>query len=137
LNGQLVVGFASIWVMADEAHITNIAVRKDYQRQGIGELLIISIINLAAELNADIVTLEVRVSNLPAQGLYNKYGFMEVGLRHGYYTDNHEDAMLMSTSSISSTPFRAQLQQLKQAHARKYGARIKSPDSMPAGKPTA
>ena len=124
-SSQFVIGFASIWVMADEAHITNIAVRKDYQRQGIGELLLISIINLAAELKATIVTLEVRVSNLPAQRLYHKYGFAQVGLRHGYYTDNREDALLMSTGDIASTPFQAQLQKLKRAHARKYGGEVK------------
>lgn len=131
-SGQFVIGFASLWVMADEAHITNIAVRNGYQRQGIGELLLISIMDLAAEVKANIATLEVRVSNLPAQRLYNKYGFVEVGLRHGYYTDNREDALLMSTGSITSAPFQAQLQQLKRAHARKYGERIKSPGGMSA-----
>ncbi len=124
-SGQFVIGFASIWVMADEAHITNIAVRSSYQRQGIGELLLISIINLAAELKTNIVTLEVRVSNLPAQKLYHKYGFVQVGLRHGYYTDNREDALLMSTGDIASAPFQAQLQKLKYAHARKYGGKVK------------
>jgi ribosomal-protein-alanine N-acetyltransferase len=124
-SSQFVTGFASIWVMADEAHITNIAVRREHQRQGIGELLLISIINLAAELKANIVTLEVRVSNLPAQHLYQKYGFVEVGLRHGYYTDNREDALLMSTGDIASAPFQAQLQKLQRAHARKYGGEVK------------
>lgn len=124
-SGQFIIGFASIWVMADEAHITNIAVRKDYQRQGIGELLLISIINLAAELKADIVTLEVRVSNLPAQRLYHKYGFVQVGLRRGYYTDNREDALLMSIENITAAPFQAQLQKLKSAHAQKYGGEVK------------
>jgi len=131
-SGQPIIGFASMWVMADEAHITNIAVRRDYQRQGIGELLLISVLDLAAELKANIVTLEVRVSNLPAQRLYNKYGFVDVGLRHGYYTDNREDALLMSTGSITSALFRAQLQQLKRAHARKYGEIVKSPSNIAA-----
>ena len=125
-GGQFIIGFASIWVMADESHITNIAVRKGYQRQGIGELLLISIINLSAELKADIITLEVRVSNLPAQRLYQKYGFVQVGLRHGYYTDNREDALLMSTGNITSASFQTQFQQLKRAYARKYGEPVKS-----------
>jgi ribosomal-protein-alanine N-acetyltransferase len=123
-NGQYIIGFASIWVMADEVHITNIAVRKDYQRQGIGELLLISIMSLGAELKADIVTLEVRVSNLPAQRLYHKYGFAQVGLRHGYYTDNREDALLMSTGNITSAPFQAQFRKLKRAYAQKYGEEV-------------
>ena len=122
-----IIGFTSMWVMADEAHITNIAVRQSHQRQGIGELLLMSIIDLAIELKASIVTLEVRVSNLTAQSLYQKYGFAQVGLRHNYYTDNREDALLMSTESIASVPFQAHLQQMKRDHAQKYGKKIKSP----------
>ena len=130
-SGHCIIGFASMWVMADEARITNIAVRQSYQRQGIGELLLISIIDLAIELKASIATLEVRVSNLLAQSLYHKYGFTQVGLRRNYYTDNREDALLMSTESITSAPFQAHFQQLKRDHAQKYGERIKSPtDSM-------
>ena len=126
LDDQNIIGFASMWVMADEAHITNIAVRQNCRRRGVGELLFISVIDLAAELDADIVTLEVRVSNLLAQSLYNKYGLVEVGLRRGYYTDNREDALLMSTSSITSASFQAQFQQLKDAHTQKYGEGFKS-----------
>jgi ribosomal-protein-alanine N-acetyltransferase len=120
-----IIGFASMWVMADEAHITNIAVRRSYQRQGIGEMLLMSIIDLAAQLKANIVTLEVRVSNFTAQNLYRKYGFEQVGLRCGYYTDNREDALLMSTGNITSAPFQAQLQQLKRNHGLKYGQSFK------------
>ena len=72
---QYVTGFAGFWIMAGEAHITSIAVREFRRRQGIGELLLISMINLAAELNTRIITLEVRASNTIAQGLYYKYGF--------------------------------------------------------------
>mgnify|MGYP001149277821 CR=1 FL=1 len=102
---EYIVGFAGIWIVADEAHLTNIAVRKLYRRQGIGELLLISIIGLATELNARFVTLEVRASNIAAQGLYHKYGFTQVGVRRGYYTDNYEDGLLMSTGDITSAPF--------------------------------
>lgn len=121
---QYVVGFASIWVMADEAHLTNIAVRKQYQRQGIGEQLLISIIDLAAELKADFITLEVRISNTAAQSLYSKYGFTQVSVRRGYYTNNREDALLMSTESITSAPFQARFQRLKQAHVKNTGETI-------------
>lgn len=118
---QYIVGFAGIWVMADESHITNIAVRKSYQRRGIGELMLIAIVDLSAELKANIITLEVRVSNAVAQNLYYKYGFTQTGLRRGYYTDNREDAMLMSTEDITSASFQARFQQLKQAHSRRWG----------------
>jgi len=118
---QYIAGFAGFWIMAGEAHITNIAVRERYHRQGIGELLLISMIDLATELNARLVTLEVRASNTVAQSLYYKGGFTQVGLRRSYYTDNKEDAVLMSTEDITSAPFQARLQQLKQAHSRKWG----------------
>ncbi|MCD6299635.1 MAG: ribosomal protein S18-alanine N-acetyltransferase [Dehalococcoidales bacterium] len=120
-SNEYIVGFAGIWIMADEAHIINIAVREDHRRQGIGELLLISIIDLATELNASIVTLEVRTSNTAAQSLYHKYGFSQVGIRRGYYTDNREDAILMSTEKIASTPFQIQLNRLKQAHSKRWG----------------
>ncbi|MFC1954985.1 ribosomal protein S18-alanine N-acetyltransferase [Chloroflexota bacterium] len=118
---QYIVGFAGIWVMADEAHITNIAVRKSYQRRGLGELLLISLSDLAKELKADIITLEVRASNVAAQNLYYKYAFTEVGTRYGYYNDNREDGLIMSTESIASASFQAQLNQLKQTHRKKWG----------------
>jgi len=120
-NRHYVIGFAGIWILADEAHITNIAVRNLYQRQGIGELLLITTIDLSAELNARFLTLEVRASNLPAQRLYEKYGFVQVGLRRAYYTDNREDAVLMSTESVNSASFQAQFQRLRQVYCRRYG----------------
>ena len=118
---QHVIGFAGFWIIAGEAHITNIAVRELYRRQGIGELLLISIIELATELNAQLITLEVRASNAAAQSLYSKYDFTQVGLRRGYYSDDREDATLMSAENITSASFQAHLQQLKQAHFRKWG----------------
>jgi ribosomal-protein-alanine N-acetyltransferase len=121
LGKQYIVGFAGFWIIAGEAHITNIAVRELYRRQGIGELLLISIIDLAIELNAQLITLEVRASNTAAQSLYYKYGFIQVGLRRGYYADNKEDGTLMSVENITSASFQAHLQQLKQAHSRKWG----------------
>jgi len=121
---QYIVGFAGIWVLSDEAHIPNIAVRQQYQRRGIGELLLISIIDLAKELKASIMTLEVRASNLAAQNLYSKYGFTQVGIRRGYYLDNREDGVLMSTESITSAPFQARLQQLREARTRKWGSQL-------------
>jgi ribosomal-protein-alanine N-acetyltransferase len=118
---QYIAGFTGLWIMADEAHITNIAVRESYQRQGLGELLLISAIDLAVGLKTNIMTLEVRASNTIAQALYRKYGFNEVGLRHNYYADDKEDAKLMSTEDINSASFQSHLQRLKQAHSRKLG----------------
>ena len=118
---EYVTGFVGMWVIADEAHITNIAVRESHRRQGIGESLLISGINMAKDLSASMVTLEVRISNTEAQNLYYKYGFAQTGLRRGYYTDNKEDAAIMTVNNIHSAPFQAHLQQLKQAHFEKWG----------------
>lgn len=119
--GEYIMGFAGLWMMADEAHITNIAVREIHRRQGIGERLLIAIIDLATELNARILTLEVRTSNAAAQHLYSKYGFARVGLRRGYYTDNKEDALLMTTEAIATAPFQSRLEQLKKDYSQKWG----------------
>jgi ribosomal-protein-alanine N-acetyltransferase len=120
LAKEHIVGLAGFWIMAGEAHITSIAVRLAYQRRGIGEQLFIFLIDLAQKLNARILTLEVRASNVAAQNLYSKYGFAGVGLRRGYYSDNREDAILMSTEEITSASFQARFQKLKQAHSRKW-----------------
>jgi len=119
-----VYGFTGLWLMAGEAHITNIAVREKHRRQGIGELLLISLIDLAIELGAHLVTLEVRASNTDAQNLYAKYGFVEVGLRRAYYTDNREDGVLMTIEDVTSAPVQANLRRLKQAHARRWEAPV-------------
>ena len=118
---QYIKGFAGFWIMADEAHLTNIAVREIHRHQGIGELLLISVIDLAAELNGRVITLEVRASNTDAQNLYYKYGFTRAGLRHGYYMDNKEDAVLMSLENITSASFQVKLNRLKQAHSKRWG----------------
>ena len=118
---QYIIGFAGLWNIAEEAHVINIAVRELYRHQGIGELLLIAIIDKASELKADIITLEVRASNIAARRLYSKYGFTRVGLRRGYYTDTGEDGVLMSTENIISASFQTRFQQLKKAHSRKWG----------------
>lgn len=121
MGREYIFGFAGLWIMAGEAHITNIAVRERHRRQGVGELLLISLINLSTELDVHLVTLEVRASNTPAQDLYSKYGFAKVGVRRAYYTDNREDGVLMSIEDITSIPVQANLQRLKQAHFERWG----------------
>ena len=115
-----VIGVAGFWVMVDEAHITTIATRNDYRRQGIGERLLISTIEMAMQLSAKVVTLEVRLSNEEAQALYQKYGFRKVGVRRGYYSDNGEDALLMTTHTMSSALFQSRFQRLKQSHQERW-----------------
>jgi ribosomal-protein-alanine N-acetyltransferase len=119
LPRQYLAGFSGIWMMADEAHITNIAVRQAYRGKGVGGLLLIATVDLARELKATFLTLEVRASNLIAQKLYSRYGFTPTGQRRGYYLDNREDAIIMSTESIASPAFQAQLRQLRESLAGK------------------
>jgi ribosomal-protein-alanine N-acetyltransferase len=114
-----IAGFSGIWMMVDEAHVTNIAVRREYQGKGIGGLLLIATIDLARELKASLLTLEVRASNIVAQKLYSRYGFKQTGLRRGYYLDNREDAIIMSTDGIASPAFQAQLRQLRDSLSEK------------------
>ena len=115
------LGYAGMWVMADEAHVMSIASRQENRRQGIGEALLIGLIELAQKHMANVVTLEVRQSNKGAQSLYAKYGLREKGIRKGYYLDNREDAIIMTTDYIRSQEYRDRLRRLKEAHARQYG----------------
>ncbi len=113
-----------MWMLYDEAHITTVAVREAYRRRGIGELLLIKAIEQAQGLGAGLMTLEVRVSNLAAQALYEKCGFRQLGVRRGYYSDNHEDGIIMTTDPFTSTPFQVLFQHLKEDHARRWGVRL-------------
>ena len=89
------VGYVGIWKIMDEAHMTNLAVRPDFQRLGIAKKLIRQIKQQALEMGAGSMTLEVRESNIVAQKLYNAAGFSTVGRRKRYYSDNNEDALIM------------------------------------------
>ena len=119
---EYIVGFAGLWAMLNEVHIIAIAVRNDYRQMGIGEGLLISTIEMANQLDANVITLEVRVSNKIAQALYKKYGFQIVGTHSKYYSNNDEDATLMSTDDITSAPFQSCFRQLKDAHKQKCAA---------------
>lgn len=117
---EQIIAIAGFWIMIDEAHITTLATRNAYRRRGIGEMLLIQIIEMAVHLNANVVTLEARISNKEAQALYEKYGFQKVGVRRAYYTDNGEDAVIMTTDSLTSGDFQSHFQHLKQAHQRRW-----------------
>ncbi len=93
--GQLVIGYIGVWSIADEGHITNVAVHPQYRRQGVGRLLMTAMTELVRLKNGRRLTLEVRVSNHVAQHLYESLGFVGVGIRPGYYQDDHEDALIM------------------------------------------
>ncbi|MDD4874566.1 MAG: ribosomal protein S18-alanine N-acetyltransferase [Dehalococcoidales bacterium] len=116
-----IIGVGGLWILVGEAHIVNIAVQPEYRRQGIGELLLISLIELALEFNCSLITLEVRASNNIAQNLYLKYGFTVRGFRRGYYTDNREDATVMTVDSINKALFSELYIRLKKEYYIKNG----------------
>lgn len=93
--GGEVAGYGGMWVLLDEAHVTNIAVRHDFRGLKLGERLLHEIKKTARFFGAKRMTLEVRVSNDRAQNLYRKLGFYQAGVRKQYYTDNQEDALVM------------------------------------------
>lgn len=114
-QGGAVVGYAGVWLMVDEAHITTFAVHPDWRRQGVGRRLMHALLLVATEMRATRMTLEVRVSNLAAQALYQGHGFEIAGRRERYYTDDGEDAYIMSTAHLASPAMRPALEAARAA----------------------
>lgn len=123
-GSQFIVGYAILRFRGECGHLISIAVRKSCQGQGIGELLLISVIETAAACGMQFLTLEVRVSNLAAQQLYRKYSFFDVRRYRGYYTDNGEDALIMYTDSLTSASYQAKFQRLRRAYTAKRGENL-------------
>lgn len=109
--GLPIVGFAGFWLTFGEAHITTIAVKPELQRRHLGELLLQLLFDQAANRGADFLSLEVRESNMGAIRLYTKYGFRSKGIRHGYYTDDGEDALVMRSHRLVDQDFQSLLKQ--------------------------
>jgi len=93
--GAEVIGYAGMWVIGDEAHVSTIAVHSDRRRQGLGERLMLHLMSVARQYQAALMTLEVRETNLSAQALYRKLGFQAVTVRTRYYGDTGEDGLVM------------------------------------------
>jgi ribosomal-protein-alanine N-acetyltransferase len=102
LNEDVVVGYGGMWLILDEAHITNVAVRAGCRGQGIGQALMLEIIRYAVIRGVRSMTLEVRPSNDAARHLYQGLGFMDRGFRKRYYSDNNEDAIIMWKENLSA-----------------------------------
>ncbi|MNI61543.1 ribosomal-protein-alanine N-acetyltransferase [compost metagenome] len=90
-----IIGYAGMWAIVDEAHVTNIALLEAYRGRKWGDRLLEELMRTASFLGMKSITLEVRVSNEIAQNLYRKKGFRPAGTRKGYYSDNREDALIM------------------------------------------
>ncbi|HEY7271050.1 MAG TPA: ribosomal protein S18-alanine N-acetyltransferase [Dehalococcoidia bacterium] len=124
LTSDRIIGYVGMWLMVDQAHIVAIAVRERYRRQGLGELLLAQAIDLSLESQMDSVTLEVRRSNTSAQALYDKYRFLKVGVRARYYSDNHEDAIIMTTPPIQDEFYLDHLEALKARYQERWQREI-------------
>ncbi|MEH7098091.1 ribosomal protein S18-alanine N-acetyltransferase [Neobacillus vireti] len=94
-ENEKIVGYCGTWIVIDEAHVTNIAIRPEYRGKKLGEALLSKLISTTREMGARSMTLEVRVTNHVAQSLYRKFGFQNGGIRKNYYSDNQEDALIM------------------------------------------
>lgn len=94
------LAYGGYWILGDEAHIVTIASHPDFRGRRLGELMLLHLIGLAREAAVESITLEVRVGNAPARGLYAKWGFEQIGLRKRYYRDNGEDALLLSLFNV-------------------------------------
>ena len=129
-TSDTILGFVGIRLIVDEAHITGIAVSESHRGQSLGELLIVGSIDLALMEKSSVVTLEARISNNVAQSLYEKYGFQRMGVRKRYYSDNGEDAVIMTTRLIHSAEYQQIFNGLKEAlKERKGEIRIQLPVS--------
>jgi ribosomal-protein-alanine N-acetyltransferase len=132
-NPNPLVGYGGLWLMMDEAHITTLGVSPEYRGKGLGEFLLIGLIDVAMALGASWLTLEVRISNKTAQNLYEKYTFKVSGRRKGYYTDNNEDAYIMWSDEITKLSFREKYKELKADLLTKLATRTEL--AAPAGSP--
>jgi ribosomal-protein-alanine N-acetyltransferase len=112
-----IVGYAGLWKMADEAHVTTVGVRRSHQGRGYGMALMLALIDRAYALGARWMTLEVRASNYGAMALYEKLGFKVIGRRRGYYTDDGEDAVVMWSDSMLAPAFHERYQKLREHSA--------------------
>lgn len=115
LSENPIVGYAGLWIIGDEAHITTIGVLPEFRGRQLGELLLTTLIDHAIEHSAHWMTLEVRVSNTVAQALYRKYTFKDAGRRRRYYSDNGEDALVMWSDRIDASDFAGTFGQMKES----------------------
>jgi ribosomal-protein-alanine N-acetyltransferase len=103
--GPTVVGYSGTMLVGEDAHVTTIAVDPKWHRHQIGTRLLANIANDARTRGARHLTLEVRVSNEPAQAMYRKFGFHPAGIRKGYYVETNEDALIMWADDIDAPEY--------------------------------
>jgi ribosomal-protein-alanine N-acetyltransferase len=126
-----------MWLAFDEAHITTIGIDPGHRGRGLGELLLLCMVDIAIGRGAKWLTLEVRVSNVAAQTLYRKYGFSVRGSRKRYYSDNNEDALIMWSHALDDPEFHTTLEARRTALQRRLGSTIVAGDLVPFPESTA
>ena len=112
-SGEKVEGFAGMWVVMDEAHLTTLAVDPLFRNKRVGEKLLNELMAAAVNIGARRATLEVRESNGPARRLYAKYGFRDAAIRRNYYTDNQENAIVMWADDLRDPKYALKLYDMR------------------------
>jgi [ribosomal protein S18]-alanine N-acetyltransferase len=113
--GTELVGYAGLMLVAGDGHITNVGVDPEHRRQGIATRLMLELVRRSLEEGAEALTLEVRVSNVGAQELYRRFGFVPAGVRKNYYSDANEDALIMWATDIDTPDYRSRLLAIEQS----------------------
>jgi ribosomal-protein-alanine N-acetyltransferase len=103
-GGEAIIGFCAVWVIFDELHINNLAVLPEWRGRGLGAGLLAAVLDASQEEGARRATLEVRASNEAARTLYARFGFVQAGVRRGYYTNPPEDALILWLDLSSPEP---------------------------------
>lgn len=114
-SGTRLVGFAGLMLVAGDGHITNVGVDAEHRRRAVATRLVLELARRALAEGAVALTLEVRVSNDAAQGLYRRFGFVPAGVRKAYYADTNEDALIMWANDIDTPEYRARLFEIEAA----------------------
>lgn len=133
-SDERLVAFLGLWFILEECHVVTVAVRQGDRRRGIGELLVVTAVDMALRKNQELLTLECRLSNTGAQTLYQRYGFEIVGRRKRYYSDNNEDALIMTTPPIQTTEYRARFERLRAEHQQRWGAPLVTHPELDVGR---
>jgi ribosomal-protein-alanine N-acetyltransferase len=112
IDGRI-VAYGGIWVILEDSHVTTVAVDPALRGRGLGEAMMLQLIDEGIERGAAWMTLEVRESNVSAQKLYRKYAFTTVTTRKGYYSDDNESALVMWAGNLKSELYRNRLAVLR------------------------
>lgn len=132
-SGDETIAYAGIWLIVDEAHITTFAVMPEWRRHGVGGLLMVAVMDAALEAGARVATLEVRLTNMAARELYQRFGFRPVGVRPRYYSDNGEDALIMTTLPLASDAMQRRIAAMRTRYGDPESAQSAGSDGRRAG----